>query len=175
MRFFTWKLWEQVNSNSDAVSTRADDAWMRNHKAYDAQLRPLLARFSKRNRRFWSGDAVDLHDGQVVRVTIGDAVNADVFADWPKSWRTCAEIEVADRGARMHCVLRYGQVEAVDARLREGGWSYGGTVFDTWGYHELTAEGADTFRHSILFATGGELSIVFKRFSYVHRRLANPR
>ncbi len=28
MRFFTWKLWEQGNSNNDAVSTRANDAWI---------------------------------------------------------------------------------------------------------------------------------------------------
>lgn len=80
-------------------------------------------------------------------------------------------IEVADGYRCTLCTLQYGEVQAVDARLREGGWSSGGTVFYTWGYDELTAEGPDAFRHSILFATGSELSIVFKRFSYTRRRL----
>jgi hypothetical protein len=62
-------------------------------------------------------------------------------------------------------------IEAVDAQFRDGGWSSARTVFYTWGYDELTAEGADAFRHSILFAAGGELSIVFKRFSHHRQRL----
>lgn len=165
MQFFTWKLWEQ------ACSKDARDAWDRNLKAYMAQLQPLLARFGERERRFWNGDGYDLHDGQVVRVVFGDAVGADLVAGWRRPWRSTGVIEVADGDKRTLYTLRYGDVQSVDARLREGGCSDGGTVFHTWGYDELTGEGADAFRHSILFSTGSELSIVFKRIRCIRKRL----
>jgi hypothetical protein len=172
MRYFTWKLCREVNSRNDDVSTRAHDTWMRNLRTYDAQLRPLLARFNQRNQRFWRGDAHHLHDGLIVRVTIGDAVGIDVCAARPKAWRTSVTMEVIEWGKLVVlCTLKYSQVEAIEARLREGGWGSAGTVFETWGYDELLPEGPEAFRHNILFATGGELSIVFKRFSYTRRRL----
>ncbi len=161
-----------MNSRNDRTSRKAADrAWRENCRAYEAQLRPLLERFNGRNQRFWNGDLHHLHDGCIVAIRIGDAPGVNLQAGRRKSWRTSATIEVVEWGTRMLCQLKYGQVQAVEARLREGGWSSGGTVFETWGYDELTAEGPDAFRHSILFATGGELSIVFKRFSYQRQRL----
>ena len=174
MRYFPWKLWEQLNSRNDRTSEKADKAWRLNSEAYDAQLRPLLKRFSRRNQRFWNGDLHHLHDGCIVAFIIGDALGVNVQAQRPKLWRTSATIEVVEWGTRMLCKLKYDQVQAVEAKLRDGGWSSGGTVFETWGYDELTAEGPDAFRHSILFATGSELSIVFKRFSYRRQRWTSP-
>lgn len=171
MQFFTWKLWEQLNSRRTEVAEKSDEAWSRNCKAYRRQLQPLLARFGERERRFWNGDTYRLHDAYVVRVAFGDAVGADLVAGGRRPWRSSGVIEVAGSDNRTLYILQYGKVQAVDARLREGGWSYGGTVFDTWGYHELTAEGADAFRHSIVFSTGSELSIVFKRFRCTRKRL----
>lgn len=111
-----------------------------------------------------------LHDGTVVRVAVGDAVGADVLRKQPRSWRTGVTIEVIDWDGFLYA-LKYAAIEAVDMRLREGDGYSRGTVFDQWGYSELTAEGADAFRHSILFATGSEISIVFRRFSFTRKRL----
>jgi hypothetical protein len=170
MQFFTWKLWRQMNCGSDEAFALANEAWARNHQAYQAQLRPLLDRFNKRNRRFWNGDEHHLHDGGVVRLTLGDAVGADLAAGRPQLSHSSMIIEVIEWGGKL-CILKYGQIEAIDARFRTCGWSWGGTIFETWGYDELTQEGADAFRHSILFSCGSEVSIVFKRFSYTRRRL----
>lgn len=170
MQFFTWKLWEQMNSPCKEAFDLATEAWERNRQAYLLQLRPLLDRFSERNRQFWNGDEHHLHDGQIVRLTLGDAVGAALAAGRPRFSSTSLTIEVIEWGGKV-CTLKYAQIEAVDARFRTNGWSWGGTVFETWGYDELTSEGADAFRHGVLFSSGSELSIVFRRFSYTRKRL----
>lgn len=38
--------------------------------------------------------------------------------------------------------------------------------FGDWGYDELLSEGKADFRHNILFQTGTEISIVFRRFEF---------
>jgi len=157
-------------NGSDEAFALANKAWGRNHTAYLAQLQPLLDRSNNRNRRFWNGDEHRLHDGSVVKLTLGDAIGADLIGGRPRFSSTSMIIEVVEWGGKV-CTLKYGQIEAIDARFRTCGWSWGGTVFETWGYDELTAEGADAFRHSILFSCGSELSIVFKRFSYARKRL----
>jgi hypothetical protein len=87
----------------------------------------------------------------------------------PRSWRSGVMIEVVGWDGLLY-TLKYKSIEAVDMRLRDGDGDSAGTLFERWGYSELTDEGGDAFRHSILFSSGSEMSIVFKRFSYTRKR-----
>lgn len=170
MRYFTEKLWREFNSLDPKIVSTVDEAWAQNMRAYEAQLESLIPRMGKRNRRFWSDYVYRLHDGYVVRIAVGDALAADVVCKRPRSWRSGAIIEIVGWDGFLY-TLKYMAIEALDMCLRDGGDPSAGTLFEQWGYSELTAEHDAAFRHSILFASGGEVSIVFNRFSYQRAKL----
>lgn len=171
MKYFTEGLWRDASSVRESVARKANRMWARNMKAYEAQLDGLLPAMGKRNQRFWSEYVYCLHDGRVARISVGDAVAAEPLRDRTRTLRSAAVIEIVGWDGFLY-TLKYKSIEAVDMRLRHGECSLEGTLFDDWGYSELTPEGGGLLRHSILFATGSEMSIVFGRFSYVRVKLA---
>ncbi len=171
MKYFTERLWRDINSPNSKIAAKASRTWDRNVKAYEAQLEVLLPAMSRRNRCFWSDYVHRLHDGAMARVIVGDAAMADALEKWPKSSRTDVMIEVTDWDGFLY-TLKYKSIEAIDMRLRRGEDRLEGTLFEDWGYSELTAEDGGLLRHSILFSTFSEISIVFGGFSYTRARLA---
>lgn len=171
MQYFTWKLMSEINSTEPDVVAKAQRTWDRNVAAYETQLESLLEHFSAHQQRFWRDYAYHLHDGAVVDIALGDAVQTDVPAVLPRSHGSGVAMEVTDGTGAWLYELKYAGIEAVDARLRGAAGGPNGTLFARWLYSELTREGPVAYRHSILFSTGSELSVAFKRFNYSRKKL----
>jgi len=171
MQYFTWKLMSEIRSSDPEVVAKAQRTWDRNVAAYEAQLEPLLERFSEHQRQFWRDYVYHLHDGTVMAVTLGDAVPTEIPAGLPRSRGSGMEMKVTDHSGVWLYEFKYGGIEAVDARLRGAAGGPNGTLFDRWLYSELTREGPVAYRHSILFSTESELTVAFKRFSYTRKKL----
>ena len=175
MQYFTWKLMSEINSTEPDVVAKAQRTWDRNVAAYEKQLEQLLEHFSEHQQRFWRDYAYHLHDGTVFQMALGDALQTDVPAVLPRSRGNDGAIEVVDGDGAWLYELKYSRIEAVDARLRGAAGGPNGMLLERWLYSELTAEGPVAYRHSILFSTGSELSVVFKRFSYSRKKLPKSR
>jgi len=175
MQYFTWKLMSEINSSEPDVVARAQRTWDRNVAAYEKQLGLLLGHFSEHQQRFWRDYAYHLHNGTVFQMTLGDALQTDVTIGPPRPRDKGAAIEVADGAGAWLYELKYSRIEAVDARLRGAAGGPNGTLLERWLYSELTTEGPVAYRHSILFSSGSELSVVFKRFNYSRKKLPKSR
>lgn len=172
MKYFTSKLWSEISGWNSEVASKACRSWDGSVKAYEVQFQQVLPPFSKRNQVFWKKYVYDLHDGPLIRITVGDAVEVDILGKLPKSWRTSATIEVIDWGGHWLYTLKYRSIQTIDANFVDSELT-SGTIFEDWGYSELLQEEEGVFRHSILFPTGSEISIVFKGFNYSRKKLSN--
>ncbi|MBN2130351.1 MAG: hypothetical protein JW741_12685 [Sedimentisphaerales bacterium] len=175
MQYFTWKLMSEINSSDHDVVARAQRTWDRNVAAYEEQLELLLEHFSEHQQQFWRDYAYHLHDGTVFQMMLGDVLQTNVPAVLPRLRGSGAAIEVTDGTGAWLYELKYAGIEAVDARLRGAAGGPNGTLLERWLYSELTREGPVAYRHSILFSTGSELSVVFKRFNYSRKKLPKSR
>ncbi len=175
MQYFTWKLMSEINSSDPEVVAKAQRTWDRNVAGYEKQLELLLEHFSEHQQRFWRDHAYHLHDGTVFQITLGDALETDVPVVLSRSPGSGVAIDVTDGTGAWLYELKYAGIEAIDARLRGAAGSFDGTLLERWLYSELTGEGPVAYRHSILFSTGSELSVVFKRFSHSRKKLARSR
>lgn len=172
MKYFTTRLWNGVNNPRTA--RRVVRQWVRNTRAYQAQLETLLPSFSERNRLFWGKHVYHLHDGTIVQFSVGDAVGCDVAKARPRTWRTEVQMKVIDWDHALLCTLRYGEIQSVtfSARREEPRIQ---SIFDDWGYSELTRHPKGWLKHTILCSSGAEIEIVFNRFQYRRNRMWSKR
>lgn len=170
MKYFTDRLWDQINDPDDEIREAALVKWEERKQAYQAQLGEILSTLNKRNSVFWSQYIYDLHDGTLVTLNIGDGVGIDVTRKPPRVWRSMARMDVIDWNRPWLYTLKYRGLLSIDTRFK-GDAAWEETMFENWGYSELTPEADGFFRHTILFSTGSQISLVFNQFSYTRQRL----
>ncbi len=170
MKYFTMEMWRAFNKDfrKDAP---ADRLWKANGRRYRRQLARILPRLSKRAAPFFTRHG--LHDGMLLRFSTGDAVEhaLPTYPSFRGRPRTPVVLTVAEGYSHRMYTLRYDDVQSIDLRAEVIAWDKGDSLFGDWGYDELTAQGAEHLRHSILFSTGTELSIVFRRFAFRTERI----
>jgi hypothetical protein len=62
--------------------------------------------------------------------------------------------------------LLYCEVKEIAIQTKNDLFPLENSRFGDWGYDELVAGGHGCFRHNILFQTGTEISITFRKFSF---------
>jgi hypothetical protein len=165
MKYFTKELWTGANSADKDVRSRTDRIWKRNCARYFAVLKRLAPRLGARNGKFFTDHS--LHDGSLLRFLARDWPVSVLRGRWAPTSRTGVEIAALsfdERPAIYH--LKYAGIEGIDVRTGDDLFPRGDSTFQHWGYDELLPEGKGLFRHSILFSTGTEVSVVFRRFSF---------
>ena len=169
MKYFTRDIWTDWQNEDVVVVNRAVRKWNRRIKLYRASLAPLLPRLGGRHGRFFTHHS--LHDARLLSFAISDCPASPHSSRSP---RTAVDIHALSSGKRPFVYhLRYTGIGGVDIWTKNDLFPRHESRFGSWGYDELLPEGYDMFRHNILFVTGTEISIVFRRFRFERRGASN--
>jgi hypothetical protein len=165
MKYFTREIWAGWQSDSAAVFARTNRQWKRNLARYKESLRTLAPRLGVQNGRFFT--KYSMHDGYLLRLSIGDWPSPNLRRKCGVITRTSVEMAVlpCEKNSKLF-LLTYQGVEDIYIRTKNNLFSLPESRFGDWGYDELLPEGKNLFRHNILFQTGTEVSIVFRKFSF---------
>ena len=149
-----------------------DAAWQRCLKAYMDQLELLRPRLSKRAHQFFS--TVSLHDGTLLSLSVGDAVDAQLPDSQSLSRnarKTKVVIKVLNYEQDSLYTLRFDGISRllIDAPIA----NEVRPVIDDFLYAELTAVDESHLRYEILFSSGTTVAIEFKRFSFEREDVLN--
>lgn len=171
VKYFTARMWASLQTVDPVAFKRADRSWERAFARYKVQLKPLLLRLGSGPARFFTHHS--LHDGKLLRACVGDAVAQGVTPRSPVRPGTTVQLDVMVGYPKPFLYhLRYEGIESFDIKPDRSRFPSGeGSLFGDWGYDELTPEGKASLRHSVLFASGTELSVVFKGFRFKRQRM----
>jgi hypothetical protein len=142
MRFFTMDWWRGVQSGEASNPSEA-------YERHLASLRPLPAAVAQIER------LPSLHDAWVRRID-----------------HTTRSVEVVldrlnERGERVPTRLSYGDVEGFTLEVDTEGGLPGPDGLGDLGYNEIASLSPGVFEHRLLFSSGIELSVRFRRFTAV--------
>lgn len=160
MRYFTKELWASWQKGDFRDGKKAWDGVLADYRAQLAAVAPRLGEGAS----FFTDHS--LHDGALLRLSLSDWPAENLAAKGAMINRTGAELVVL--AAEKVYRLRYEGVAGFLIDGRNDLFGLPESRFGDWGYDELVAEGAELFRHSILFQTGTEVSLVFRGFSFAH-------
>jgi hypothetical protein len=164
MKYFTRDIWAGWQSNRKGVFERAMKKWNTNRTRYRASIRKVSARLGGRQGKFFTDHS--MHDGRLLLFEV---------KDWPRSnlkskRMSCAtSVQMAILTGRKNAeiyTLHYRGVQEVSMQTKNDLFPLDDSRFGDWGYDELLADNTDVFRHNILFQTGTEISIVFRKFIF---------
>lgn len=174
MKYFTPDIWAGWQSDDDAVVRRAMQKWDRNLAAYRRHIHALAPRLGAAGRFFIDHS---LHDGHLLSFHITDYPLKNLRRR-PRGYETAIVISVLgwvnDNTPYVYC-LRYDDILDVEIDAKNDLFAKLASRFGDWGYDELLRHGRTGFQHNILFSTGTEISIVFKRFRFRRWKRSNHR
>ncbi|MFI5381874.1 MAG: hypothetical protein ACHRHE_21455 [Tepidisphaerales bacterium] len=170
MKYFTAELWGGYQPGRPGAKQAYRD-WDAAMVAYRGQLARLMPRLTKTTAEFFTKHS--LHDGTLVRACFGDAVDATrPGVKIHANRRTALRLTVVVTWQEPFLYrLSYSGIAAFEVRSDESLFPAPRSLFGDWGYDELLPEGKEHLRHNVLFQTGTEISIAFRRFSFVRHRL----
>lgn len=171
MRFFTRELWLGAQRWKDKDNHLH---WDRAFADYRAQLETLRTRLAAEAFEFFA-DA-DIHDGELLELTIVDGSRPAPLGSPPRPWGRSTDhpvrvtLTALDANDAFVWRLSYEGLRRVliDYPTDPPLFHNDGDGFGDWGYHELTDAGGGFLRHEILFASGSVLLFEFKAIA-VHR------
>jgi hypothetical protein len=171
MRFFTRELWLGAQRSKDEDNHLH---WDRAFAQYRAQLETLRPRLIAEAFEFFA-DA-DIHDGELLELTIVDGSRPAPWGSPPRPWRLSRDhpargmLAALDANDAFVWRLSYEGLRRVliDYPTEAPLFHRDGLGFGDWGYHELTDAGDGFLRHEILFGSGSVLLFEFKEVA-IHR------
>lgn len=151
MRYFTDKLWDELNSQIPELKEEAKKHWVRNIDDYFQRFDLLKNRLSKNVYHFFKTDF--LHDFNLLtleivhgRIGIKNPVGVIlVVCNGNETWKIIYK--------KVKKVSINYENENIRITERRG--------FDSWGYDELLDVDQDTLSHEILFASGATVLVHF--------------
>lgn len=170
MKYFTAELWAGWNSLDDRVSSAATRVHRRNIAAYERQLAILAPRLGRTGTFFLKHS---MHDASILALSIHDYPlrNLGPRRVGSHSW-VRINLLTGERVPFLY-ELVYDDIESIEISTRNNLFSLESSRFGDWGYDELLRKGKSAFRHNILFSTGTEVSIVFKKFRFRRMKGSN--
>lgn len=178
MKYFTKELWLGYNSRNDATNRTAIEQGERNLREYLRQLEELRPRLSENTYRFFTTE--NLHDGRLLAFIAGDGIAFNIHGSEKfdiNARNTSVQVKALAANLDMLFTLEYTKVNRVvfdyptdEPLFHSEGWQIG-----DWGYDELTAADDKYLRHEVLFASGTNILIEFKDFSYTKEECEGTR
>jgi hypothetical protein len=169
MKYFTreiWAGWQRTGRAGD----RAERQWKTNRALYLKSIRQLASRLGARTGKFFTDHS--LHDGRILRFSIFDLP----LSSLKKKMVPVTSLRMAVLAGWETAViylLDYGEMREISIQPRNDLFPLDHSQFGDWGYDELLPEGRQFFRHNILFQTGTEISIVFRKFGFRRQKASN--
>jgi hypothetical protein len=153
MKYFTYELWNQINSECDHESQNADEQWLENCKAYQAKYRQLENRLSKKvfNHFLKKG----FHDFRLEKFQV---------IHGPYGILNPVQVTIQVTNTQDSWVITYKKIKKLEVQydITTASFSYPERRgFDDWGYSELLPVDDNTLSHEILFASGATILIHF--------------
>jgi hypothetical protein len=173
MKYFTPDIWAGWQSNDDAVVCRAHQKWKQNLAAYRRHIHKLAPSLGAIGRFFIDHS---LHDGHLLSFHVTDYPLKNLNRR-PRRHESAVMISVLGWINNIPYIygLQYKDILDLSITTKNDLFSEPSSRFGDWGYDELLRHGKEAFRHNILFATGTEISIAFKRFNFKRWKRSNQR
>lgn len=171
MKFFTPDIWAGWQSSRVSVRAAADRKWERNLAAYWKQCKRIAPTLGKGAEFFLKHN---LHDAHLLSLTVHDYPLINLRRRFRFENRTWVKV-AALSSRNVIYLLTYEQVERFTTTTRNDLFGLPSSRFGDWGYDELVKVPPDGFKHDILFQTGTEVSICFKRFRFTTLKYSKKR
>jgi len=180
MKYFTYELISTSNGWTDASDARIKKVGRNYERAwakYIEQLDLIEGRISKPAFKFFrfGFGSTGLHDANLLSFKTGDGLDFVVDGTQPfkiNRARFESRIELINFDQDRHYAFKLKGVSEVRCKLRPGGHSFSGSLGDLYTY-ELTDAGDGTLRIGLLFQSGGEIEVTFKKLIFRMKRFKN--
>jgi hypothetical protein len=163
MKYFTADMWGGVNVSDDRTSLAADRKWDRNLANYRRQLAVVAPKLGKAGSFFLKHS---MHDANVLSLNIHDYPLRNLGPRRIGSHTWVRVYLLAWERVALIYELIYDDIQSIKIETRNDLFSLESSRFGDWGYDELLPKGRSAFQHNILFSSGTELTIVFKKFRF---------
>lgn len=150
--------------------------WKRNYRNYQNSLKEILPTLGPQVRKFFQ-TPLQLHDGTMVRMEIGDHIASKGFVTRKSLWnQRNARIRLTVLSSTNEFLYEFDYRIIASAKL-----SFPGAIslfpagehtnFGDWGYDELSLSRKGFFRHEILFSSGAMIAVEFQKLAMKKRSL----
>ncbi|NLJ19626.1 MAG: hypothetical protein GX429_00630 [Bacteroidales bacterium] len=155
MKYFTNKLWQQLNDENNDIRIEAEKQWNDNANLYSKVYNEVKSKLPKKFIIIYEKEH-GFHDWQIKNINI---IQSDTKTK-------TINIEIAITNSSKSYIISYKKIKIVKI-----GYQYDNLIergFDDWGYSEFLPFDDESISNEILFASGVSIFICFKKI-YIKR------
>lgn len=161
MRYFTDKLWSDINSESQEIREKANLQWQKNDEEYYKIFQKVKEKLPKRFLEIY-GQQYGFHDYELKKFQI---IHGD------KGYKDPVAVNIIISNSEQTWSISYEKIKKIEINYelhpdifeRKRRREYMG--FDDYGYNEFFEIDERTLSHEILFASGATILVYFEKIS----------